>query len=664
MRYHRLTLAAAAAVPRALLGLFLLAVASPSARQATQAPPTFRSSVDLVHLDVSVLDRDRRPVRGLTPSDFAIFENGVSQKIAVFTAVDLPDPPPESAATWVRTVAPDVGSNDGIDERRLFLLLIDDAAIQGDVRALRNVKDIGRGFIEKLGPSDLAAVVFSRDNRHAQDFTSDRSRLIAAVERFTPGFRDLAHPDIAGADDLYYLYSIGVLETAVTSLSALPDRRKAIIYIGQGLPVDFATASAPATPGLPAEGGGSAIAAQGVMTRIISQMRRAFDRAARANVNVYTLDVCGLRVPPPAGARQPTCVPGLELDYVQTLAANTGGRAVINTNDFTPGIQAIFDENASYYLLGFQPSNTARDGKLRHLEVRVNRPGLEIRTRSGYEAERPDASRRQAELAKSPLGAALSGIVPKSDLPLRLAAVPFALPNRRESAVAVIVGVRQPIREVAARNIERVDLQVRAFTPDGRAQGTSTMRADVAIRAGASGLAEYEVLTRLDLKPGRYQLRIAANVGSLSTSGSLYYDLDVPDVSSAPISLSGLLFTASPGPIVASRGELKDLLPVVPTTRRAFAATERVAAFARVYQGGRSPLASVPLRVRIRDRDDVTVLDRRDSLPAERFTASRSADLRLEMPIARLPDGAYLLAVDAGTEPNVVRRQVRFEIGK
>ena len=363
-------------------------------------------------------------------------------------------------------------------------------------------------------------------------------------------------------------------------------------------------------------------------------------------------------MPPPAGARQPTCVPGLELDYVQTLAENTGGRAVINTNEFTPGIQAIFDENASYYLLGFQPANPTQDGKFRRLEVRVNRPGLEVRTRSGYEAQRPDAAKRQADLAASPLGTALSGIVPKSDLPLRMAAVPFAVPNRRESAVAIIVGVRQPIREIAARTVEKVDLQIRAFTPEGRAQGSTTMRADVAIRAGASGLAEYEVLTRLDLKPGRYQLRIAANVGSLSTSGSLYYDLDVPDVSSAPLSLSALLFTATPGPIVASRGELKDILPVTPTTRRTFAGTDRVAAFTRVYQGGRSPLSSVPLRLQIRDQDDVTVLDRRDAVPAERFTASRTADVRLELPVGRLPNGAYLLTIDAGTEPNVVRRQI------
>jgi hypothetical protein len=79
---------------------------APAGQRQGQPPPAptpaqFRSSVDIVHLDVSVLDRDRRPVRGLRPDDFTILENGQRQQIAVFTAVDIPDPPATSAP-WVR----------------------------------------------------------------------------------------------------------------------------------------------------------------------------------------------------------------------------------------------------------------------------------------------------------------------------------------------------------------------------------------------------------------------------------------------------------------------------------------------------------------------------------------------------------------------------------
>ena len=151
--------------------------------------------------------------------------------------------------------------------------------------------------------------------------------------------------------------------------------------------------------------------------------------------------------------------------------------------------------------------------------MRVNRPGVEVRTRSGYEATRSDAAKRTAALAAQPLGVALAGVLPKSDLPLQVAAVPFAIPGKRESAVAVVVGVRQPIRQSSSRTVEKVDVQVSAFTVEGKSFGSTRFTANVAVRAGATGLAEYQVLSRIDLRPGRYQLRIAANAGSLSTSG-------------------------------------------------------------------------------------------------------------------------------------------------
>src|SRR5688500_1169034 len=126
----------------------LLTIAALSASQAPAPTPQFRSGVDLVHLDISVLDRNRRPVRGLTPADFTILENGKPQEIAMFKAVDIPDPEPPSAP-WIREVAPDVRTNDGIEERRLFLLLLDDATIQSDVAAVNNARDIAHKVIDR-----------------------------------------------------------------------------------------------------------------------------------------------------------------------------------------------------------------------------------------------------------------------------------------------------------------------------------------------------------------------------------------------------------------------------------------------------------------------------------------------------------------------------------
>jgi VWFA-related protein len=640
-----------------LLGCFSAGVL---AAGQVQTPPTFRGGVDIVHLDVSVLDANRRPVRGLTPADFTVLDNGVPQTISVFSAVDVPDAAPP-AAPWMRDVAPEVATNDAIQDRRLFLIIIDDAMIQEDLRAQQNVRTIANRVIDQLGPSDLAAVIFTRDNRHSQDFTADRSRLLAAAAKFTPGFREMG--GVGGSDDLYFKYSINVMDSAIDTLGTLPDRRKSIVYIGQGLPVDPGFL-APQIPGLPVDGGVSSLMTAGLTSAVTNQMRRMFGRAARANVNVYTIDACGLRAPsPPArfGTRVPTCQPGLEIEYLQAVAENSGARAVINTNEFAPGIAAIFQENASYYLLGFQQPGDAQPGKLRRLEVRVNRPNVIVRARNGYETAKPEVAKRAAD---APLGAALAGVLPKPNLPLRMSAVALAQPGRRESAVAVVVGVRQPIRDTSVRHVEKVDLQVSAFNVEGRSFGSKRLRADVTLRAGATGLAEYEVLSRLDLRPGRYQLRIAANVGSLSTNGSLYYDVDVPDPGAGSLWVSVPMLGVEPGPIVAPAEALKPLVPILPTTRRTFATTDRVSAFVQLLQNGRSPLSTVPLRLSLRNSANLVIANQVLEAAPQALNALRVADVVLDVPVARLLPGEYLLTIEAGSGSTVVRRHSRFEIVK
>ena len=203
-----------------------------------------------------------------------------------------------------------------------------------------------------------------------------------------------------------------------------------------------------------------------------------------------------------------------------------------------------------------------------------------------------------------------------------------------------------------------------AFNVEGRSFGSKRLRADVTLRAGATGLAEYEVLSRLDLRPGRYQLRIAANVGSLSTGGSLYYDVDVPDVGSTPLAMSGLMLGVEPGPVVAPADGLKPLVPILPTTRRRFVATDHVTLFARLHQSGKASPAAVPLRLTIRNASNVVVVERLHDVGAAAFGASRFADVVLEVPIGRLLEGQHLLTIEAGAGPAAIRKHSRFEIAR
>ena len=150
---------------------------------AQQAPPdvgtTFRSGVDVVRLDVSVLDQNRLPIRGLTAADFTVLEDGKAQPIIAFDAVDLPDQR-TARASWMREVAPDVVTN-RFNAQRVVVILLDDFGVPFDPSAVQFSKNIARAAIDQLGPADLAAVVYTLTRSKGQEFTTDRTRLIAAV---------------------------------------------------------------------------------------------------------------------------------------------------------------------------------------------------------------------------------------------------------------------------------------------------------------------------------------------------------------------------------------------------------------------------------------------------------------------------------------------------
>lgn len=653
-----------------LVGLALVPASAQSPQVAQ--PPRFGTAVDLVHLDVSVLDRNRRPVRGLAAGDFVVLEDGKPQAISTFTAVDMPDAVASTTA-WMDRVAPDTRRNDTLDDRRLFVIVMDDGAAQQNMHARTAAKDAARAFIERLGPSDLAAVLFTMRNQHAQDYTSDKSRLLQAVERFEVGMRDMGGPVGPDTDDFYYRSSVDVLRRVSEALIALPQRRKTLVYIGQGVPVDPVAASEVTMIGgddLSAAGNG------GMQQVLLDRTMQVLAAAQRANVNIYTLDTCGLRVPPPPPAPAPpgavrvppTCVPGLEQEYLKDLAHATGGRAAVDSNDLGPAVEQIFVENGSYYLLGFASTNTRQDGRFRRLEVKVNRPGVEVRTRSGYTERDPVRDRRAAEqAADAPLAAAISGLLPKGDVPLQVWAAPFAAAGARTSDVAITLGIRQTLGARPLASTEQVQVSIDAFTPEGRRRTGKSANVAVALRPGPAGVVGYEIVSSLQLAPGRYQLRIGARLQSDGATGSIYYDLDVPDVSRNELALSGLALSVAPG-VTSTRAEAMPWLPLRPTTARLFDRSDAVTVFTRVHyrapaqsqgllrRAGTTP--SVPVRARLVDAGGVEVWSLTEALDPGRFTQGW-VDLSLALPMATLAPGAHMLAIEARGVTQAVRFTVR-----
>jgi VWFA-related protein len=581
----------------------------------------------------------------LAASDFAVFEDGRRQEISVFTEVNVPPPEPPSAG-WIREVDSDVRTNALGKDQRLFLIAMDDAAFSGDLWALRKMKEIAQGFVDRLPASDLVAVVYSQNNAASQDFTNDRQKLRTAIEAM---LSDPGIPSMQAA-----LYSVGVLNRAVEFLTEAPDRRKAIVYVGTGLAYSAAAAAVPIKGGF--LGDPWARARSLAMRDLRDRITELLHNARLGNINIYTIDACGLRGGNACVANQDV------MDYLIGLATATGARPVVNSNDFGPGLDAIIEENSNYYLVGFQSDNSKRDGTLRRLDVKVNGDDLTVRTRSGYYAPRAEKS---ANLGRSTntMSDSVAGMLPSSRVPLRATAIPVALPGSQGAAVAIVIGLSQVLPERASRMIENVNLVVSAYNTDGKQFGTTKDRFAVRLRPGQSAEVEYELLARLDLPPGRYQLRIGAEIESERTAGSVYYDVVVPDFQKARLSASAAIFTKFPTSPGAQGFDWKELLPQLPTSDRSFSVPERIFGALRLFQFGISTPALVQGRIIIRNADDDIVVDRPFEIASETFVRN-VADHIFEIPVAQLAAGRYLLTIEAGAGPERIRRDAPFEIGK
>ncbi|MCC7009189.1 MAG: VWA domain-containing protein [Acidobacteria bacterium] len=652
------------AVPRATAGrtaaaVVLFAAALSAARQnlpAQDPSSTFRSGVDLIQLDVSVLDRNRHPVTDLTAADFVVRVDGQPRPVVAFKAVTLPPPLPPPSAPWMRDVAPDVATNRHPAGRAIVILIDDNTVAPMSSQAgpsfwMRKARATARRVVDELGPDDVAAVVFTSNNHTAQGFTSDRDRLLRAIDgsvllppaqligRTGTSYGKTYNPDQNG-----YCYcgacSIDALANIAESLRSLPQQRKIVIYISSG------------------------VAVRPDISETCNMLRReaqlsALRKAALANVTINPID--------PEGIRVEMNDPESKSGYLRTMAESTGGRAVINNNDMDLEVPGVLAESSSYYLLGVESAGLVQDGRLHEIDVRVGRPDLEVRTRKGYYA--PTAKERHAiaaAAASRDLDGAIEGVLPKRDFPMDVTIAPFG--GDRQGTLAVVLGATHPSNPAGGGTprAERAEVVASLFNPEsGRLIGSRRLRLDVAwngTEASASYYASagyYEVVARLPAASGRYEVRLGLETGDGLTS-SVYTFAEVPNFSREAISLSGLVMSVQPAAHAVSSDALADLMPIVPTVRRTFRRTDRVSAFLRVYQKKWATL--VTLTARIIDTTNERVSERIATVASPAGAASNGAAHLFDVPVAGLSSGSYLLTVDASANGKTATRQLRFQI--
>ena len=347
------------------------------------------------------------------------------------------------------------------------------------------------------------------------------------------------------------------------------------------------------------------------------------------------------------------------------------GRAAVETNDFEGAFERIVKDNSSYYMLGYRPMNDRRDGRFRKITVSVRRPGLTVRARSGFVApgggkkiERPTwaGSKTPEDLREL-----LSRPMQASGLLMSMHAAAFRGSGKNADVMVTVQfgpGSFQ-FTEKGGLFHDVLDLTVAAVNTDSKISGNDShlnldLKPPTRLLVDAAG---FRVISQIELPKGRYQLRVAAHSVNASSSGSVHYDLEVPDFSDGSLAVSGLVLGSAAVSVVPTAGgfvPLKGVMNVHATTFRNFLSTDTLTVVGDVYDNEWKK----PHTVDIPSMYPWLVTAVSERSTAE-FETGGSFVHKTMVPLKDLPPGDYTLRVEArsrmGDRPSAFR-EVNFTV--
>lgn len=623
--------------------------------QRPNEPLVFRGGVTVVQIDAYVTDAEGRPVSNLLEQDFEVLEGGHPRTISNFTPVDIPIEAPLGPPA--DDVMPDVVSN-AKPAARTYLFALDEVAPD---RALRARNFLHRFIEQYLGPNDVAAMALTGRglSSSGQDFTPNRRLLLNAIDKYTGGFTDAedAAPARAGSDAVQLAASLRKL----TEFLATMPGRKTLVYVGEGL------------------GGLDIFEILAYRGQTLSpagyDAHAAIAAATRHNITIYPVDPRGLTTELTAAESFDTSSLDNRADLA-ALADATGGFSFTSSNNIAGGFERIVRETSTYYTIGFNSEYDRRDGRFVPVQVRVKRPGLQVRSRAGYvapiEAERRP-ERVEGDTRSPAVADALASAVATSGVQLRVAAAPYRAAKNASIAIAVEVDIAT-LGLVLKPGVMTGEVEVSYLATDAKGKvrpgrrhtATLTLKSETLDRARKDGV---RMVSEFELPHGKYQLRVAA--GSLVTAGSVVYDLDVPDFSKEPLTLSGVSLTSAAAagvPTLRPRDPLRESLPGPPIATRTFLRSDTLALFAEVYdnrlaKNGPSPIA-VTAELRGADGRTVTI-NKGQFAPTAARSKSGGYAIAGQLGLSELPPGSYVLRVEARDDReggHVVSRSVPIEV--
>ncbi len=548
----------------------------PQARAKT--PPkeipsmVLRVTTHLVIVDTIVTDRSGKAVRDLKAEDFKLYENGQPQEIRVFS---FQQTLPETSAKTAKRILPEnVYTN--IPETNAHsgpptILLIDALNTPTADRVYLHQQLVK--YLQSNGPEqNFAIYLLGNRLQMLQDFTTDPELLKAAIKKFSlePSAVKNEHPedgiddalerdlgDIMGGlppsmiralrqfedqkiiaqTDMRVTITLDALRRIGRYLAGYPGRKN-LIWVSAAFPTAVTSAI------------------DGTLASNYSQaMRETANALTDAQVAIYPVDPRGLvntsttditlsgRSPTGGARRGPDAADDVARrnatqenahDSMKEMAAETGGRAFYNRNDIDNAIASSIEDGSAYYTLGYYPTNKNWDDKFHKIEVKLERKGLQVRSRKGYFATDPEKVARLDE--KTARQEFVNFLTPGSP---KATSLPFVVhvnpPNQATSEVIVDFSV-EPHAIAFKRgddNTEHAEMDfiVRAFDSKGKSAGNETqnLKADFKPETFAQimtiGLRFRETIK---LPPGKYLLEMGVRDARSNLMGTVSALVEVP----------------------------------------------------------------------------------------------------------------------------------------
>ena len=595
------------------------ALVSPDLLMAQQAGYTFKAQSELVLVNVSVRDSHGNLVRDLKPEDFTVLEDNKPQKIASFDIENtesvpvvpqqqvalLTNTPKKVRATVANPNPAPSAEEQAIKDRRLIILFFDLSAMQPD-EVERSVAAAQNYLSKQMEPADLVSIVsLSSTITVNLDFTSNREQLNKVLQSLNTGagtgYEEGSTGTTEGTADTgnsftvddteYNIFNtdrrLQALRTVAQQVASVP-QKKALIYFSSGMD------------------------RTGIENQ--SELRAATNAAVLANMSIYTMDIRGLQALPPGGEAQNASLRGTSpysgkstmndlnsnfttQETLVTLAADTGGRAYLDSNDFGKVFRGVQDDTAMYYLLGYHSTNTARDGKFRRITVKLNRPGLKIDYRKGYYAE-ADFVHANKDDRERQLMEELASDLPSTDLPVYLSTGYFRMSDNRFYVPISLIVPGSEIPFTLAKDQDKATLDVLGLVTDEKKLPAGEIRDTVKLAVNTSNQVRRKNVqynSYVTLPPGKFHLKVVVRENQTGRMGSFETDFVIPDLKSAPLKMSSIVLASQMQPANkrdANNPLVHDGEELVPSVTHVFSSGQQLYFYYEVYDPAKAAAAA------------------------------------------------------------------------